>query len=264
MSREEIDKFIKVYSKFYYSENAITDEVVKIYGIPKNINQTPVKLENHIISKLNKGIYDAETFAWKAGKATWINENFEYVPPLPETWVNGNGGKIKLTKEDNAFSKERFDEFLTQNEIDTTDYEFDDKEIRRQLFIKIKDTYNLYNYGSVNIINQMFFLSKSAIPLYDYYAHLGVKALFMNKSPLEIYIADAPGKDDHPKGKNKIKKDYYNALNILEEYMWLLKEVFPEEIHKNESIKYISRELDQALWVYGHATINYLNIKRSI
>ncbi len=264
MSREEIDKFIQVYSKFYFTKNTITDEVVEIYGIPKNLNQTPEELENHIISKLNKGIYDAEAFAWKAGKATWENGGFKFDKHLLKTWVNGNGGKIKLTKDNTAFNKEQFIDFLNHNKIDITEYDFEDKEIRRQLFIKIKDTYNLYNYGSVNIINQMFFLSKGAIPLYDYYAHLGVKALFMNKSPLEIYISDAPGKDDHPKGNNKKKKDYYNAVNILEEYMWLLKEVFPKEIHKNESIKYISRELDQALWVYGHATINYLNIKRSI
>lgn len=262
MNEEKNKKFIKDYRKFYFSGNTITDDDIEKYGIPKNLNQTPVELENYIISsKLNKGIYDAEAFAWKAGKATWKKGSFDYKTPLPETWVNGNGGKIRLNKEDEAFSREEFVKFLTQNEIDIAGYNFDNKEIRRQLFIEIKEMYNLINYGSVNIINQMFFLSQGAIPLYDYYAHLGVKALFMKQSPLEIYISDAPGKNAHPKGKNKINKDYYCAVNVLEEYMWLLKEVFPEEIHKNGSQMYISRKLDQALWVYGHATKNFFDIE---
>lgn len=252
--------FIDTYFKYYYSNYTITDDVVKKLGLPKSLNQTYEKLENYIISKLEKGIYDEETFAWKAGKAKWENDAFDYEPPLPNKWVNGNGGEIKKFKESDVFNKDDFVEFLNSNEIIIDNNEFDKEEVRKKLFISIKDKYNLYNYGTVNIINQMFFLSKGAIPVYDYYAHLGVKALYMIKSPLDIFISDAPSKEAHPKGKNKHRKDFYMAVNLLEEYIWLLKEVFPDEIHKDGSIMYISRELDQALWVYGHATKQYIEL----
>ena len=257
MKLEYVKDFIDTYHKYYYSGYTITDEVVEKYGIPKNLNQTDEKLEKYIISKLEKGIYDEETFAWKAGRAKWKNDAFDYNPPLPNEWVNGNGGKIKISREGDVFNKDDFVTYLKNNKISVDNNEFDKEDVRKQLFISIKEKYHLYNYGTVNIINQMFFLSKGAIPLYDYYAHLGVKALFMKKSPLEIYISDAPSKDAHPKGKNKQKNDFYMAVNLLEEYIWLLKEVFPKEIHKDGNIMYISRELDQALWVYGHATEKY-------
>ena len=142
---------------------------------------------------------------------------------------------------------------MSGNPIDVKGYNFALEDDRRKLFLKIKDTYSLFNYGTVYIINQMFFLSKGAIPIYDRFAHVAVKALRMGKSPLEVFVPDAPLKNDHPKGKDRVNKEYFLAVNNLEEYMWLLNEVFPDEIHKNGDIMFISRELDQALWVYGHA-----------
>ena len=106
----------------------------------------------------------------------------------------------------------------------------------------------------------MFFLSHGEIPLYDYFAHVAVKALYMEKSPLEVFVANAPGKNDHPKGKHKVKKEYYLAINMLEEYIWLLSKVFPDEIHREERM-FIPRELDQALWVYGHSSKQYSGVQ---
>ena len=41
-------------------------------------------------------------------------------------------------------------------------------------------------------------------------------------------------------------------------YIWFLENVFPSDIHEagDSNSMYISRELDQALWVYVHATKN--------
>ena len=44
---------------------------------------------------------------------------------------------------------------------------------------------------------------------------------------------------------------------MYSEYIWLLNDVFKEEIHKDKSVMFISRELDRALWVYGHASEKY-------
>lgn len=257
MSKIDTDGFIKRYSRFYLDDdpkNPISEEDFKNAGVPQNLNRTNPAVEKYITGKIRNGVFDAQSFAWKAGKADWKEGHFDYVKPLPDIWNNGNGSPIKLTKDAEAFTGEEFDKYVSDNPIDVEGFNFDLAKDRKRLFLKIKDKYSLYNYGTVYIINQMFFLSKGAVPIYDRFAHVAVKALMMDKSPLEVFVPDAPLKNDHPKGKEKVNKEYYLSVNTLEEYIWLLNEIFPNEIHKKGDIMFISRELDQALWVYGHAT----------
>lgn len=250
--------FIKQYSRFYLvdsQQNPILDEDFNNSGVPKNLNRTNPELEKYITDeKIKKGIFDAQSFAWKAGKADCnAAGKFEYKAPLPGKLINGNGSPIKRTKDSKAFTVEEFNNYVNEHEINVEGYDFASEGVRKELFLKIKDAYSLFNYGTVYIINQMFFLSRGAIPIYDRFAHVAVKALRMGKSPLEVFVPNAPLKNEQPKGKDRVNKKYFLAVNNLEEYMWLLNEVFPDEIHKNGDIMFISRELDQALWVYGHA-----------
>ena len=264
MNKIDADGFIKQYSRFYIEESNknIPEKEFGDAGVPKNLNTTKQKLEEYITKKIKYGEFDAESFAWKAGKAGWKagktelkEENFVYIDPLPGKWINGSGGEIKLIKDNQeiTFTKDSFNDYVSKHRIDMDKYNLMTQEGRKSLFLDIRNKYCLRNYGTVYIINHMFFLSKGKVPIYDRFAHVAVKSLFMNKSPLEVYVPEAPSKDAHPKGRGPEKNNYYLALNILEEYMWLLKEVFPDEIHKNGDDMYISRKLDQALWVYGHA-----------
>ncbi len=255
MNESEAKLFIDRFSKFYLNDPKvlINEKDFKYEGLPKNLNRTHPELEDYITTeKIEKGIFDAQSFAWKAGKAGWENGHFVYIKTLPDKWVNGNGGQIKVNKEDKGFSGEDFENYLSKNRIDTSGYDFDKAEDRKKLYLEIKKNYNLHNYGTVYIINHMFFLSKGAVPIYDRFAHIALKALFMDKSPLEVYVPSAPLKSDQRKGEDE--NGYYPAVSLFEEYIWLLKEVFPSEIHKNGDTMFISRNLDQALWVYGHAT----------
>lgn len=254
-------KFVNTYRKFYLKYNADIDLVEEDYdtcGIPRGVKPIEQALEDHIISKIGAGIYDEEAFAWKAGKAKWANNHFDYDDPLPDRWVNGEGRAIKEHRDAPDFSREDFVNYLNNqshnSNIHIDDYDFYNSQDRKAFYIALTEKYNLYNFGSINIINMMFFMSKGAIPIYDYFAHLAVKALYLDKSPLEVVVNSAPGKNEHPRGGSPAKKrDYYLAVNALEEYMWMLKEVFPKEIHKKGSDMYISRAIDQSLWVYGHA-----------
>ena len=267
MDSKEVKAFINTYRRFYIigdkkGDNKPEDEEYDLCGIPRTIMPVDNELEAHIIEKINQGHYDAETFAWKAGKAKWENGQLVYNDPLNYRWVNGNGCEIKVSKDGPPMSKEDFEEVLKNNNdlimelVNSCDLTA--PEGRKDAYIGLLETMNLYNFGAVNLINMLFFLSKGDVPIYDYFAHLGLKALYLNKSPLEVAVPSSPGKDEHPRGgAGDKKKNYYLAINVLEEYIWMLKEVFTQEIHKDGSTMYISREIDQALWVYGHAYIQY-------
>ena len=105
MKKIETKMFIEVYAPFYFEDSNLNEIDFERYGIPKNLNRTNSMLEHYIIDKIKSGIYDEEAFAWKAGKATWENNKFTYLNPLPEKWINGNGGEIKEKKDTSAFSK---------------------------------------------------------------------------------------------------------------------------------------------------------------
>ena len=254
MNCNDVERFIEYYSRFYLdsSNSKIDEKDFDDACLPKDLNRTNPDVEAHITQKITEGIFDAESFAWKAGKAGWKDGEFEYVKPLPDKWINGSGGQIKEKKDSQAFTGKDFDDYVKNHEIPITDLQLDEPAGRKELFLRIKGKYDLYNYGTVYIINHMFFLSKGAVPIYDRFAHVAVKALFMHKPPLEVFVPAAPLKDDHPKGKGETKDHYYSAVNTLEEYMWLLRAVFPKEIQKKGDTMFISRKLDQALWVYGH------------
>lgn len=251
MSKIDAYSFIKYYSRFYFDDpaNPISEEEFETAGVPKNLKRTNRNLEKYIITKkLKERVFDAEAFAWKAGKAKW-NENkkkLDPINPLPEKMANISG---YIENENNTISMDEFNDYIKKHSIEINNYNLNLPKGRKELFLKIQNSYSLSNYGTVFIINQMFFLSKGAVPIYDQFAHIAVKALLMHVSPLEVFVPGAPSKNDPPKGED----NYYPATNILEEYMWLLNEVFPSEIHKDGEM-YISRELDRALWVYGHAT----------
>ena len=92
------------------------------------------------------------------------------------------------------------------------------------------------------LITVLYFKSNKKYPIYDYYAHRAVKALYLNKNPEEIFVGAAPD-------KNEIGK----VLAMYKEYVFLLEQVF--------GYSDIGRDLDRALWVYGHAKKPWTNLK---
>lgn len=103
------------------------------------------------------------------------------------------------------------------------------------------------NIGPVYIINALFFLTGGKAPIYDVFAHKAVKALLLNISPSEVYM-----------GGNPDKHDIDNVTAMYLEYILLLKMIFKDEVKiKGKDDMFISRELDRALWVYGHSNFLY-------
>ena len=93
-------------------------------------------------------------------------------------------------------------------------------------------------FGSVYILNLLYFITKGQLPIYDKFAHKALIALSTGVSPGEVTVKPAPAKDS--------KK---SVIKMYTEYIHLLESLFGQ--------KDISRSLDRALWVYGHSKIAY-------
>lgn len=216
---EQIDQnnFIEVYQKFYFKENTSTSKI--------NIrNTTPRSIEEYIENKLRQGIIDVSIVAWKAGTLDFNTQK----PKLKNgNYLNGYG-KIII--------KDRLEEYLNSIDKAVVKKALENNDLEKAYSYLLHNVPN--NFGSVYIINLMYFISQGKCPIYDRFAHKALKALFFNVAPCEVYVGPAPA-------KSSIK----DVINMYREYIALLKIVFGKSC--------ISRDLDRALWVYGHNDIKY-------
>lgn len=261
-----IQEFIDTYRKFYFKEGIdgrpASEDDKGVVGI-QGLNQTENRLEKYIVNKLKNGIYDVEVFAWKAGKAKSYTKDdvFVYNAPWPDELITLYGGKIirhadtkidrKKIKAINAAAFDTLMNELLRNLGEISSYNLGTPNGRKKLYKEIFEKSNIDNWGTVNIINYMFFRSQGQVPLYDKFSHKAIRALYENESPSDIFLNAAAD-----------KTNVEQAMVMYEEYIRLLHKVFnKEDLKKNvNKSEYeipgmmISRELDQALWVYGHAT----------
>lgn len=226
----ELKKFVDTYGKYYFYELSLDEKKDGKNQLGVTIlHPTSKKTEDMIMGKLSSGKQSIETIAWKMG-------------------VDDRKGNLKTRYHE--YPRDVIKEFCRIT--NKKNYCFDGEDKIREIYddiLSVVCNLGLNGYGSVYIISSMFFLSNGAIPIYDYYAHVAVKALLYGVNPQEIYVPQAPSRDEHSR-KDKNKK---SAINMLLEYMKQLKEIAEEtDYYKNDGM-FISRDLDRALWVYGHA-----------
>jgi hypothetical protein len=236
MKKDLIEQFVKVYQPLYFTDCDAKHSEYRVYAKEKMgvmINHpVEIKDEDTICQFLEKRKQDILTIKWKLG-----------VPLDVDTDIV----KTRYHK----FPQEKLNIFCEKTNKGA--YDFETEEGIRGAFNDLSkkvDELELTGYGSVYLISSLFFLSGGHIPIYDYYAHVAVKALLYDVNPQDVFVAGAPGRNEYSRGdKNK-----NSAVNLLFEYKRLLHNLFNGTEFYDQNGMLISRELDQALWVYGHAT----------
>lgn len=93
--------------------------------------------------------------------------------------------------------------------------------------------------GTVYILAVLYFISRGKYPIYDKFAMVAINAIVQGKKPgEEITYCDLPVKDSM--AFNQIVDNYRNI------YVKKIEFIFGSDY-------YISRDIDRALWVYGHS-----------
>ena len=97
------------------------------------------------------------------------------------------------------------------------------------------------NIGPVYAITLLYFLSKGDYPIYDKFAHIAIKMICEGKDFRQLV-----GEEEL---KKEIHRDSDKTAEIFNEYqakyVERIKSVFQDEYK-------INRDIDRALWVYGH------------
>ena len=213
--------FIDKYEQFYFVKEEYTENEKELLGtILKNKSSYAVEeYADNVLKKLMP--LDKRVFLWKAGRLKEHEAIRKDANSISEV-KNGRGHKI-----------ENADEFISEIKKMTLVKGKGSFKVNYNSLLKISEQIKLKNVGAVYLITILFFLSDKEYPIYDYFAHKAVKALYLNKKPHEVFVGAAPDK----KEKDKV-------FAMYGEYIYLLDHVF--------GYHNIERELDRALWVFGH------------
>lgn len=241
LTSENLEKFVVDYSYFYCAENKY-DEKGKVR------NEYNEKKQKYLGKRVRLGCstkeveqiaYDAvaptessctkitrEHIAWKAGRLK-VDEKGQY------TWDGKNGMGNTIINVDSYLEK------INENSANIIEMlDRGDVKSAYEKLLCLNRECEVKQLGAVYMITLIFFLSKGKYPIYDKFAHKAVKAICFDKNPLDISVDPAPDKSE----VNKV-------LAMYDEYCGLLTKTFKK--------RDLSREQDQALWVYGHSKVKY-------
>lgn len=225
--------FIDTYRPFYFDNN--NNEGKAYLGIPENLATGDINVESYVDTHLiSQGAYNEYSLAWKSGKLFYNDINYylywddSFV--IDNTYRNGYGSPISIPE---------FNTYCIELErIERYRYTLDHWDELYEIACHLSPN----NLGPVYIITSLFFKSSGRIPIYDQFAHKALRSLALGIAPSCVFYGNSPSKTNI----NKVKCMY-------NEYLYLLELIFPNAINHEEG-PYISRDLDQALWVYGHCT----------
>jgi len=214
---KSFDKFIKFYNRCYYIENSYIVEAYFDELIEKGIK------EKSDIFKI---------LAWKTGK---INQK--------ESKVD-NFVYYKGWEDDKSFSVKHYGREINLKIL--IDYAFENQnELKKMKPQDIIGKFNNENVipegiGTVYLVTLCYFITQAKYPIFDRFADIALKAVKKGMAPLnKIKASQLP--DKSIKGFNEKMKVYDDFCELIQN----VEEEF-NVIYKN------SRDIDRALWVYGH------------
>lgn len=241
-----VKEFIRTYEPYYFKETYQKNDLLGIKGI----KATRLEDEQNIVDKLKDGIHDQNVIAWKMGSY----KNEEDISPER---IRGTYGYYDMSNYLDQISQNKS---AILDKIQHALVHFKDEHNQLDAIKELSEAFEIIkscntekSFGTVYMINTMFFLSKGEIPIYDVNVYRAIQALYLKKNPKDIIVSDAPS-----------AKDSMGAMFRLIEYMYLLNQLFGEEKKTPsteypdcEHVGYISRGLDRALWVYGKCSKIY-------
>jgi len=225
------ESFNQFYSQFYY-KNQISKDIKKEYGIPLDLNTTEKSDEDIIEKDLEKGIYNVNAIAWKLGTKPKVNGDIDY------RYYHYKNKDIEMycDKAKSLYEGSSLKNYDLESEFF---YRYSLFSCIRELYSKlVKTELPGKGFGAVQIINSMYFLSSGKVPIYDQYVHKAVLALEYHCSPGEIKLGVLPN-----------KYDIDSVMCMYKKYIML---VLNHELPHYPEGRFLSRDQDQALWVYGH------------
>lgn len=231
LNGNEIEKkeFIELYSKSYYLDEPRV----------KRVSQNSRYIEDYIDELLfDRGISCPkdviEILAWKIGKIKHRDSQNAQRFVYSKDWANVESFHV------NRYGKELdlsgFVEYIATNiENLTSKAQSDPQGVLNELKENAQAPKGI---GTVYLITLLYFISKGKYPIYDRFAMMAVDAIIKDKKPGEtVKYTELPDKNSF---------QFNQVFGLCQnEYIDKIEKIFGHDYLE-------SRDIDRALWVYGH------------
>ena len=246
--------FVDEYSKYYYIPEDNDNSQIgreKDENCPKSIIQTPEWIEKNIMSLMEKDNWELKDviriLAWKTGNIDFNKSNKNDSIEYKEGW-DEEKGLIKLRNQ-KSYNPSSFNEFAQNVIFINKKYknsEITEKEVWIELVESLDGDKDVSGIGTVYLITLLYFITKGKCPIYDRFAMAALLSFKINENEMLVkpYCAKIVIKALPDKKSSRIKK-LLDGDNVYNNYCSLLKEYFESKWETN-------KEIDKALWVYGH------------
>lgn len=243
----DLNEFIKCYNQLYYYD--------------ANTNVASEKFVDDLLKKTEFSEDDVfNLLAWKAGgvdiTTTIDQNNIRY----KKNWKKENGkyygrGQWKELKMNSiiTFVSKHSKEWLAHWNNKEFCYDAEYAQNIVSDLASITEMNESTNIGSVIIITILYFVSKGRWPIYDQYASIAMNA--MKKEHMKPYE-----RIDNIELPGKTSSAFSRMITITGRYKDYIK--FIEDIELQSNYQYTnSRDIDRALWTYGHIVNDWYKIK---
>ena len=228
----DINGFIRDYQYSYY--------LPTVDSKPSHISYEKVSsgsdfVEQRIQSILNNGIRDANDvnliLAWKIGGIDHSESESKRTVVFNDGWKNGSEINVApfFSCDRVVFNTLCYDIVSIAENYDTS---LRDNKTRSALKDIIEKTKEVNGFGPAYVLTILYFVTRGQSPIFDRCAYTAVKSIFYEMHPTDIWY------------ENPSCKGFNGIWRVKSEYEWLLERVFGQHD--------IGRDIDRALWVYGH------------
>ena len=220
------EEFIKYYSNNYFLKTG-TD-----IGVKKSSKFIENKIDCLLINGISCEIDVIHILAWKIGKIRHKESENQQKFVYSSDWTDAEQYNMKLYGK-----KLHVRDFV--NYIVSYIKELEKMaEEQPQCVLNELNKKSPYGIGTVYMITLLYFISRGKYPIYDRFAMIAIDAITKGYKPNEfVKYKELPSKKE--KGFNKLMN---NGIN---NYISKIEDVFGKEYQNN-------RDIDRALWVYGH------------
>ncbi len=218
------EAFISSYEKYYFLHDENDSDFIPGVSVNSCVS------ENKIERILSEGISRREDvntiLAWKIGGIDHKKSKKEII--LKADWKN------KANVRERYFKCKSNDLDCFCAEIVDIAKNYQSGATPDNTIKQIAESTKKYNIplGPVYILTILYFITKKEYPIFDRFAYTAVKAIYAGVKPKDIWY------------ENPSSKSAENVIKVINEYKWFLKQVF--------GFSQIPRNIDRALWVYGH------------
>ena len=224
-----MQEFITMYGNSYY-----TDQPKYVSRATQSSRFTENEIDRLLSDGIKKPIDVVHILAWKLGKIKHKESDSTFV--YAKDW--------KYAEQYNVFRyKKVFDIKKISEYIETyiCELEAEAKNNPQKVLCELRDL-NVDGIGTVYLITLLYFISRGEYPIYDRFAMMSVQAILNNQKPGDIVIV----KELPEKSSSKFNCVFEERMNP---YIENLKAIFGEAYKE-------TRDIDRALWVYGHCFRN--------